>query len=210
MNLSKNRQTFISSTKEEESQFLIHLIQDEQADERILEWGGRLALENNLWETAEKIFSSLLERRFKTEDLVNLSEALLNQLRLKEAEECLLEALNQVTEPCFLLFVVYKYLGQIAVSNKNFLMAEEYYNKAYTLNPHSVSLAFNKALLNLKEKNYLLAEKGFKKVLKNHPEYAKAWFGLALSRRALGKRNWPWLAFKELWIWNLKTKKQPV
>ena len=160
-----------------------------QTDERILEWLGQLALENREWEVAEMALSSLLERRTKASDLAGLAEALLNQFRLGEAEECLLEALNQITEPCLLLFSIYKRLGQLNVVHKNFPMAEEFYNKAYTLDPGSLSLQFHRALLSLKQESCQKAAKGFQAVLEKRPGMARAWLGLALARKALAKEG---------------------
>ena len=173
--------------KKERTQFLLSLLNDGEASERLLEWGGRLALENESWSIAESIFASLLERRRNSEDLAGLGQALLQQNRLEEAEECLLDALNYIMEPCPLLFIVQKNLGYICLLNHNFEMAEEYFNKAYTLNPQSSSLQFQRAYLHLKQGEYKAAESGFKNLLQNQPNNSKAWLGLALSRRAMNK-----------------------
>ena len=173
--------------KKERTQFLSSLLNDGEASERLLEWGGRLALENENWNIAESLFASLLERRRNAEDLAGLGQALLQQNRLEEAEECLLDALNYIREPCPLLFIVQKNLGYICLLNQNLAMAEEYYNKAYTLNPQSSSLQFHRAYLHLKQGEYKSAENGFKNFLQNQPNNPKAWLGLALSRKALKK-----------------------
>ena len=173
--------------KKERTQFLLNLLNDGEANERLLEWGGRLALENENWSIAENLFASLLERRRNAEDLAGLGQALLQQNRLEEAEECLLDALNYIKEPCPLLFIVQKNLGYICLLNQNLSMAEEYYNKAYTLNPQSSSLQFHRAYLYLKQGEYKSAESGFKNFLQDQPNNPKAWLGLALTRRALKK-----------------------
>ena len=176
----------VSEMKKKREIFLHQLMHEDITDARLLEWGGILALENGDWKTAENIFSSLLERRKKTSDLVGLARALFKQKRLKEAEECHLEALNQIVKPCNLLFVVYKSLGEIHLLQKDFLMAEEYYNKAGTLKPHSQDLIFDRAMMYLKEKNYKMAEKYFQTFIKSNLTHWKAWMGLALTRKALG------------------------
>ena len=173
--------------KKERTQFLLSLLNDGEASERLLEWGGRLALENESWKIAERIFACLLERRRNAEDLAGLGQALLQQNRLKEAEECLSDALNYIMEPCPLLFIVQKNLGYICLLTQNLEMAEEYYNKAYTLNSHSPSLQFHRAYLHLKQEKYKAAENGFKNLLQKQPDNSKAWLGLALSRRALNE-----------------------
>lgn len=171
---------------EEKLQFLSDLVKNSQADERILEWAGFVALENKQWSMAEDIFSSLLERRSKVLDLIGLAKALRKQSRLDESEECYLAALDKINEPCSLLFIVYKALGEIYLLNENFPMAEEYYNKASTLNPSCTGLIFHRAMMYLKEKNYVEAEKSFQTFVRSNLNSAKAWMGLALVRKALG------------------------
>ena len=173
--------------RKERTHFLLSLLDDREAGERLLEWGGGLALENENWRIAEKIFACLLERRRNAEDLAGLGQALLQQNRLEEAEECLLDALNHIMAPCPLLFIVQKNLGYIGLLTRNFEMAEEYFNRAYTLTPHSPSLQFHRAYLHLKQGKYKTAETGFKNLLQNQPDNLKAWLGLALSRRALNE-----------------------
>ena len=173
--------------KEERAAFLLNLLNDKRAGERLLEWGGRLALENKNWQIAERIFACLLERRRKAEDLTGLGQALFRQNQLKEAEECFLAALNCITAPCPLLFIVYKNLGHICLRSNNLETAEEYYNKAHTLDPRSPSLQFHKACLRLKTRDFKAAEAGFKKLLQKEPDNPNAWLGLALSRKALKK-----------------------
>ena len=158
----------------------------QQTEDRILEWAGFLALENKLWPIAEKIFSFLLKRRNKVMDLVGLAKALRNQSRFNLAEKHYLKALEKINTPCPLLFIVYKALGEISLFKNDFLMAEEYYNKAGTLKPACASLIFHRAMMYLKEKDYKQAEKNFQKFIATHLNSAKAWLGLALCKKALG------------------------
>lgn len=169
------------------SSFLSYLLNEEWVDDRLLEWGGRIAIEEKQWAFAEEIFSCLLERRRKPEDLVSLAHSLVRQNRWEEGEECLLEALNFISEPSLLLFCVYKNLGDISTCKKNFPLAEEFYNKAHTIQPNSLSLQLHRGILKLKQKNYKAAMECFQKLLKLQQKNEKAWLGLALSRKALGE-----------------------
>ena len=175
----------LKSNKEKQTLFLKRLVEDDQADERMIFWGGKIALENNNWNLAENLFSSLLERQLKPRYLVGLAQALSKQSRYKDAEDCLIEAVSKVLEPCHLLFIIYKNLGDLYLTTENFSMSEEFYNKAYTLSPQSLSLKFHKAVSSLRQKQYSLAEKQFQEILVNEPHHARAWMGLALTRRAL-------------------------
>ena len=187
-----NQESFVKhepQAKERRDHFVSGLIKTKQADTRLLELAGFLALENKQWLSAENIFSSLLERRNKVLDWVGLGKALCKQSHLDSAEECYLTALDKITEPCSLLFIIYKSLGEIHLLKRNFYQAEEYYNKASTLNPHCQNLIFQRAMLYLKEKNYKKAEKHFQTFIKFHLDSAKAWLGLALVRKALGDES---------------------
>ena len=183
--------------QKETKSFLMKLTQNEQASPRILEWAGFLALENELWTSAESIFASLLERRDKVSDLLGLAKSLRMQFRLDEAEDCYLASLEQITQACSLLFVIYKALAEICLLKNDFYQAEEYYNKASTLKPNSQSLTFCRSLLYLKEKNYKLAEKNFKVYLQFELSSEKAWLGLALARKALGNKELAWASLQK-------------
>lgn len=168
------------------SQFLSSLVNEKCVDDRLLELGGRVALEEKQWVLGEEIFSCLLERRYKPEDLVGLAHCLVKQNRLNEGEECLLEALKFIPEPCPLLFCIYKNLGDVSLEKNNLPLAEEHYNKAHTIQPDSLSLRFHKGFLHLKQKDYKKAAGYFIRILKHHIDHEKSWLGLALSRKALG------------------------
>ena len=176
-------------SKEQQAQFLKSMLNEEKIDDRLLEWCGHLGLENKHSELAENFFSCLLERRQKVSDFFYLSEALLQQYRYEEAEECLLELVYQITEPCPLLFNAYKHLGHIALMNKNYDTADEYYNKAYSIDPNNNSLKMCRSLLSIKQKKYEQAEPLLKSFLKDQDKDSKAWLYLAIVRYNLGDRD---------------------
>ena len=171
---------------EEISHLFAHLRQNSEANHRLLEWAGILALENKQWTGAENIFSFLLERRDKALDWMGLAKTLRHQNKLDEAKDCYQEAVSKITEPCSLLFIAYKSLGEIHFLKEDLFMAEEYFNKAGVLNPHSKELVFCRAMISLREKKYHSAEKLFQAFLKTHSKSIKAWIGLALARKATG------------------------
>lgn len=189
MDIIKSKKIEMLKSQQGQTQFLKTMLNDETADDRILEWCGHLSLENAYWEMAEDFFSCLLERRKKISDFFYLAEALLNQLRYQEAEECLLETLYQIKEPCPLLFNIYKRLGSISIVTNNYSTAEEYYNKAYSMDANCLSLQFHRGLLFIKQKNYNKAEGILQSLLNNQPDNSKAWLFLAVARYKLGDRD---------------------
>ena len=184
--------TFSNSRQKETAGFLIEFTENDKITPRLLEWAGFLALENELWPLAERIFASLLERRDKVLDLLGLAKSLRMQSRLTEAEECYLASLDKISQACPLLFVVYKALGEICFLKNDLYQAEEYYNRASALNPNCKNLIFYRAMIHLKEKNYECAEQCFKDYLKFNSKSSKVWLGLAIVRKALGEEELAW------------------
>ena len=160
------------------------------------ERAGFLALKQRHWPLAKSIFSSLLQETPVEKALdkrllyqMGLSRSLFQMGKLDSAKEIYLSVLDQIKEPCRILFIACKVLGKIFLLQNNFPMAEEYYNKAGTWNPHCMSLIFHRAMLYLREKNYAEAEKNFQAFAKVCPSFSKVWMGLALSRKALGDKE---------------------
>ena len=195
--MEKALQPAISPHQKETADFLIEFIQNDKITPRLLEWAGFLALENKLWLIAETIFASLLERRDKVSDLLALAKSLKMQSRLTEAEECYLASLDKINQAGSLLFIVYKALAAICLLKNDFCQAEEYYNKAGSLNPKCRDLIFCRAMMYLKEKNYKKAESFFKSYLKLNLNSAKSWLGLAIVRKALAEEDLAWSCLKK-------------
>ena len=153
-----------------------------------LEWSGAKALEERDWAKGVKIFASLVQQRDTALNRMGLAASLYWQIRLSEAEKNYLLAVEKISRPRPLLFSAYRALGEISLLKNDTAMAEEYFNKAGTLKPPiESSLFFQRSVLYLKEKRYKEAEILFQKDLAIRPHRSKAWLGLALVRRALGK-----------------------
>ena len=153
-----------------------------------LERVGSKALEARGWAEAERIFRFLIRHRDTDLNRMGLATALYWQSCLDEAEKHYLSAVEKISHPRPLLFSAYKALGEISLLKNDTAMAEEYFNKAGTLKPPASSgLAFQRAVLYLRDKRHKEAERLFQIVLALQPHKAKAWLGLALSRKALGR-----------------------
>ncbi|HEX4926139.1 MAG TPA: tetratricopeptide repeat protein [Bdellovibrionales bacterium] len=81
------------------------------------------------------------------------------------------------------LFEICKNLGNICIRAGNVDAAEENYNRAYTLSPHSDVLLVNFGTLEIQRKNYDLAASRFREALNLNQHNDKAWVGLALVNR---------------------------
>lgn len=90
------------------------------------------------------------------------------------------------------LFNVYKNMGNIYVKDKDFDAAEEFYCKAFALNPHSDALLVNFGILEIRREKMNEARERFRQALEVNKSSDKAWVGLSLIHRAFGDFELAW------------------
>lgn len=174
-----------TQAKKERNHILSFLMEQKNIPLRLLEWAAVLSLENSEWNKAEYFFSNLTGMRNKASDWLNLALSLHKQSKIQDAESCCLEAICKIKQASHHLYLAYKLLADIYFIKKDFLMAEEYYNKAGTLQSSCKDILFAKAMIYLKENKYYQAITYFKKVITQQAQHTKSWIGLALARKAL-------------------------
>lgn len=118
--------------------------------------------------------------------LVELGNIYYKQNLDEKAEDVYFQALDYANEGNELLFDVYKNLGNIFVKTGDFDAAEEFYNKAHTINPHSDILSVNLGTLEIQKGDMGLALERFRAALSVNPKNDKAWVGLALVHNQMG------------------------
>lgn len=96
------------------------------------------------------------------------------------------KALENVKQEDAQIFEVYKNLGNIYVKQREFDLAEEYYNKAYTMNPASDVLLVNIGTLQVQQQDYEKAVYCFRKAVSINAQNDKAWVGLAIAHHEVG------------------------
>ena len=107
-------------------------------------------------------------------------------------EEALAEYLNylkQCDRNTERLFSCYKNVGNIYVRLGEFALAEEFYNKAYSLHPESVEIRVNFGTLEIQKDRLDVALDHFRQALYQDLRCGKAWGGLALIHRSLGDHD---------------------
>jgi len=102
------------------------------------------------------------------------------------------EALSLLTEENESLFEIYKNIGNILVRQGDFEGAEEYYNKAYTLNPSSDTLLVNFGTLEVQRQDYDKSLYCFRQAVESNPKNDKAWVGLAMVHAHFGDLALAW------------------
>lgn len=84
------------------------------------------------------------------------------------------------------LFDIYKNMGNICVQDRDFEAAEDFYHKAWTLNPESDLLHVNLGTLAIQKNNLNEALERFRRAVELNVKNDKAWVGLALAHYEMG------------------------
>ncbi len=126
------------------------------------------------------------------ESLFGLATALYKVGRDQEALDKYFEALSVLTEEDDNLFELYKNMGNIFVRQGDFDAAEEYYNKAYTVNTQSDVLLVNFGTLEVQRNDFDKSLYCFRKAVEINPENDKAWVGLAMVHNQFGDSELAW------------------
>lgn len=106
------------------------------------------------------------------------------------------EALSLLTEEDSELFEIYKNMGNILVRQGDFEGAEEYYNKAYTLNPSSDTLLVNFGTLEVQRQDFDKSLYCFRQAVEVNPKNDKAWVGLAMVHSQFADHELAWANLK--------------
>lgn len=130
-----------------------------------------------------------------SESAVALAKLLYEQNELEAALELYFQAAGEISEENATVFEIYKDIGNIYVRQKDFDGAEEYYHKAFALNPDSDTLLVNLGTLEVQRENWALAQGRFRAALNVNPKNDRAWVGLAITHENLGDLE---LAFANL------------
>lgn len=115
--------------------------------------------------------------------------------KLGKDEEALhhyFEALSLLTQENEAIFEIYKNMGNILVRQGDFESAEDYYNKAYTLNPRSDVLLVNFGTLEVQRQDFDKSLYCFRQAVEANPKNDKAWVGLAMVHAQFGDHQLAW------------------
>lgn len=141
---------------------------------------------------ALKVRETLVKAEYGFETLCLKSHLLYKLERDQEALESYYEALAVLSEENLEVFEAYKNMGNIFVKQGDFEAAEEFYNKAYTMNPLSDVLLVNLGTLEIQRNDFDKALYCFRKAVEVQPRNDKAWVGLAMCHNQLGDAELAW------------------
>ena len=105
-------------------------------------------------EKAIETYFKLAERTPSDTNYFNLAEAFYAGGQDVLAKEFFLKSLEIINYESPYLFQIYKKLGNVATKAGDFDSAEEYYDKAYTITPHSDDLFVNYGTLEMQKENH--------------------------------------------------------
>ena len=96
------------------------------------------------------------------------------------------DSLNLIIVEDASLFEVYKNMGNILTRLSDFEGAEEFFHKAFTINPDSDILAVNLGTLAIQRNDFHSALERFRSAVTRNAKNDKAWVGLALVHQEMG------------------------
>jgi tetratricopeptide (TPR) repeat protein len=149
-------------------------------------------LEQENYQEAYNVASAILAKDRTFENLFNLAHINYQIKKDSEAFDQYLECLQLVVAQEPELFEIFKNLGNILVRASDFEGAEEYYNKAYILNPNSDLLFVNFGTLEAQKGDFNKSKDHLSKALEINPQNDKAWVGLALVHSHFGDHEIAW------------------
>ncbi|MNJ92681.1 photosystem I assembly protein Ycf3 [compost metagenome] len=149
-------------------------------------------------EKTNRIDEALIARKalvgvdYGFESLYGFATTLYKLGRDQEALDKYYEALAVLTVENENLFDLYKNMGNIFVRQNDFDGAEEYYNKAYTMNPESDVLLVNFGTLEVQRQDFDKSLFCFRRAVEINSENEKAWVGLAMVHNHFGDIDLAW------------------
>lgn len=153
---------------------------------------GTCLRETGRYEEALKCFRALVKTNRRQDGQVLLAETYYMTERDEMSLAAYREVLKGVVEDRSKLFEIYKNIGNIHVRAGDFEAAEEYYDKAYTINPNSDVLMVNYGTLEIQREAVADAVARFRRAVEINPDNDKAWVGLALVHRQMGDHELAW------------------
>jgi tetratricopeptide (TPR) repeat protein len=164
------------------------LMRSPQNPEALKRLGITLKSEGRLDE-ALKCFRGFLKNAPDITTQIVASNMIAETLYLAERDEMALgvyrDILRHVIDNKQMLFDIYKNVGNIHVRAGDFDAAEEFYNKAYTLDPKSDVLLVNYGTLEIQRENLEAAVERFRKAVELNAANDRGWVGLAMIHRMM-------------------------
>lgn len=157
-----------------------------------LERMGRCLREDGRYEEALKCFRALARSEKKIDAQIMIAEIHYLSERDELALASYREVLKHVIEDQRKLFDIYKNVGNIHVRAGDFDAAEEFYDKAYTIDPNSDVLMVNYGTLEIQRENLEEAVQRFRHAVELNPESDRGWVGLSLVHRQMGDLELAW------------------
>ncbi len=124
--------------------------------------------------------------------LYDLGTTLYKLGRDQEAMDKYYESLAVIKNEDSRLFELYKNMGNIFVRQGDFEAAEEFYNKAYTMNPNSDILLVNFGTLEVQRQDFEKSLFCFRRAVEINAENDKAWVGLAMVHNQFADNDLAW------------------
>lgn len=149
-------------------------------------------LQTKTFEPAQTCFRELVRLTQSFEGYYFLAKSQEALGYFEAAKENYLDAILIPTTRYADLFDAFKNLGNLYLREKNFELAEDFYLKAFALQPDSAQLFVNLGTLEMQKENISLSIERYRKALTLDTKFAPGWIGLALSYAQFGDFEMAW------------------
>jgi len=129
----------------------------------------------------------LVECEPSLENQYLLAQALFTSENDREALSVYHQILDQLAEPTWLMFSIYKNIGSIYMKAKDFEAAEESFNKAHTINSDDLNLLVSYGYLYLHAGRLNEAKDRFAAILEKDKDFSEAYIGLGILHATVGE-----------------------
>ncbi len=155
-----------------------------------IRWMGWCFKQAGDYSSALKCYGQLRIHRKSDQDLYEMGEIYYELKQDAFAKDAWVEALSYCHSESPRLFDLHKNLGNSFMRLGDLESAEENYNKAFTLRPHSDALQVNLGSLHFYRRDFKKAFEAFKEAVDINPYNDRAWCGVSLVARE--KKDFIW------------------
>jgi tetratricopeptide (TPR) repeat protein len=171
-----------------------------------IKWLGYCFQAEEKFDEAKKCYETLAKIDPNIENIFLLGQAYYDCGDLDDAKAAFEKVLSKTHYESPFLFDIYKNIGNILLKKGDLDGAEENYNRAHTLSPHSDVLSVNYGTLELQRGKLDQASKRFLSALRLNERNDKAWVGLSLIHKQKMDGELGWAAIQRALDLNLKNK----
>lgn len=195
--LINTRQMMLQRDYKIAEQLLMKIFKIDSSHLMALEWVYEIQWHKQAFENCMMIAKNILKLKNDFRACVRLATLHYKLGQDQQALDRYFESLAVLSADSEMLFEIYKNIGNIYTRFEDFDAAEEYYNKAYTLDPDSDVLHVNFGTLALQKNEFEKAKQCFHFAIRMNQSNSQAWTGLAMMYHQQADFDLAWATLRQ-------------